>query len=200
MLTKQFTLGLTGGIGSGKTTVASMFADLGVSIVDTDVIARDICEPNGIAIPFILESFGQDYILSSGAMDRNKMRELVFTNPEQRVKLENILHPLIRQETELALIKADGIYNIIVIPLLVESSYWRENLPRILVIDCEEEIQIERVMKRNLFSREQVLSIMANQATRKERLRYAHDVIQSNASLDHIRQQVALLHEKYALF
>lgn len=197
MFVNLLSIGLTGGIGSGKTTVSDIFAKLGANIIDTDVIAHDICAPNGIAISEIKNQFGNSYIQSDGAMDRTKMRHLVFNDVQAKQQLEAILHPLIRQQTELAAQNSKGLYNIFVIPLLLESKQWLGKLDRILVIDCTEETQIVRVMKRNGFSREEVVSVMKNQVTRQERLKYADDLIHAEESIPHIRHQVEQLHQKY---
>jgi dephospho-CoA kinase len=192
-----FTLGLTGGIGSGKTTVANMFADLGASLIDTDLIAHQLTAPGGVAMPLIKKEFGPDFILESGAMDRSKMREHIFAHPEQKKRLEQILHPLIRAETEDAAKKADGDYPIFVVPLLVESGSWVQRVSRVLVIDCSEATQLLRVMSRNGMTQQQVLAIMQAQASREQRLQAADDVIVNEGDLSPIREQVRLLHEKY---
>lgn len=197
MSKRVFTLGITGGIGSGKTSVSNFFSEFGASIIDTDVIAHDLCKPNGIAISSIRSQFGESFIQDDGAMNRSKMRELIFNDAQAKQQLESILHPLIRQQTELMVSKSTGLYAILVIPLLIESKQWIDRLDRILVIDCEEETQILRVMRRNSFEREQVLQIMAMQVSRHERLQYADDVINTENNFAHIRQQVAQLHAKY---
>lgn len=194
---KRFTVGLTGGIGSGKTTVANMFADLGASLVDTDLIAHALTAKNGAAIEAISDTFGGDFILPSGAMDRAKMRQHVFGHPAEKIRLEAILHPLIRQETEAAANRASGPYTLFVVPLLVESGTWKQRVNRVLLVDCSEETQIARVMNRNGMTREQVLAIMQTQASRDQRLKAADDLIQSEATLDDIRIKVAHLHDKY---
>lgn len=197
MSTRVFTLGLTGGIGSGKTTIANMFADLGIQLVDTDQLAHQLTAPKGSAIPAIVATFGEQMLLSNGALDRDQMRELIFSDPEQKLRLEQILHPLIRQETEAALQQASSAYVIGVVPLLVESPTWTSRFDRILVVDCHEATQIARVVARSGLSEERVRSIMANQATRETRLSHADDVIVNEGDLTQIRQQVGLLHQKY---
>lgn len=197
MTGSTFTLGLTGGIGSGKTTVANMFADLGASLIDTDLIAHQLTAPGGVAMPLIKKEFGAEFILDSGAMDRSKMREHIFAHPEQKKRLEQILHPLIRAETEDAAKKADGDYPIFVVPLLVESGSWVQRVSRVLVIDCSEATQLLRVMSRNGMTQQQVLAIMQAQASREQRLQAADDVIVNEGDLSPIREQVRLLHEKY---
>lgn len=196
-MTGRFSVGLTGGIGSGKTTIANMFAKFGASIIDTDVIAHQLTQPGGLAMPSIREQFGDKYLTDDGAMDRTRMRELVFADNQQKQKLENILHPLIRQETEKAASLATGTYLIFVVPLLVESANWRNKVSRILVIDCEEQTQIRRVMARNNLSEEQVRSIMRAQASRQQRQEAADDLIFNDGDLSLISDQVRVLHEKY---
>jgi dephospho-CoA kinase len=197
MSKRGFTLGITGGIGSGKTSVSNFFAEFGASIIDTDVIAHELCKPNGMAMPLIKLNFGEDFIQADGAMNRSKMRELIFKDAQVKQQLESILHPLIRQQTELMATQSTGLYAILVIPLLIESKKWVNRLDRILVIDCKEETQIQRVMQRNGFNREQVLQIMATQVNRHERLQYADDLINTENDFATIRQQVEVLHKKY---
>ncbi len=197
MISQRFNIGLTGGIGSGKTTVANFFQDLGADIIDTDLLAHQLSAPNGGAIEQIRHAFGDSYIDSQGAMDRQRMRSLVFSNPEAKLKLEQILHPLIRSECERIAQLGTGTYPIFVVPLLIESGSWANRVSRILVIDCSEETQIHRVMQRNGFPRSQVESILQAQATRSQRIASANDVIDSEVSLVQIQQQVSELHQKY---
>ncbi|MFZ6718714.1 dephospho-CoA kinase [Undibacterium sp. Ji49W] len=196
----RFALGLTGGIGSGKTTIANILGELGAALIDTDVIAHQLTVPGGLAIPAILAQFGYELLTADGAMDRSAMRELVFSDPAQKHKLENILHPLIRQETEQAVSTATGSYLIFVVPLLVESGKWKSRVDRVLVVDCDEETQIQRVMSRNNLNREQVLAIMHNQASRQQRLAAADDVITNQGPLENIRAQVVQLHHQYLAY
>ena len=194
---RKFSVGLTGGIGSGKTTVADLFADLGATVIDTDAIAHALTLPGGIAIDPIRKKFGADFIDFSGAMDRPKMRAHVFANPEIKKQLEAVLHPLIRQECERAADEAVGPYVIFVVPLLIESGHWRERVSRILVVDCPEEVQIARVMTRNAMTRAQVLAIMATQAARAERLAIADDVLLNDGTAQSLTPEVARLHALY---
>ncbi|MFZ6766427.1 dephospho-CoA kinase [Undibacterium sp. Di26W] len=196
----RFALGLTGGIGSGKTTIANILGELGAALIDTDVIAHQLTVSGGLAIPSILTQFGDNLLTADGAMDRSAMRELVFSDPAQKHKLENILHPLIRQETEKAASTATGSYLIFVVPLLVESGNWKSRVDRVLVVDCDEETQIRRVMSRNSLNREQVLAIMHNQASRQQRLAAADDVIANQGPLEIIRTQVVQLHQQYLAY
>lgn len=197
MKAQPFTVGLTGGIGSGKTTVANMFAELGAYLVDTDLIAHALTKKNGAAISAIENAFGADFILPSGAMDREKMRQYVFSQPDEKKRLEAILHPLIREKTEAAAKESTGIYTIFVVPLLVESGSWKQRVSRVLVIDCSEQTQVQRVMNRNGMAQEQVLAIMQTQASREQRLKAADDVITSEGSLGKIQLEVRRLHDKY---
>ncbi|MFZ6710739.1 dephospho-CoA kinase [Undibacterium sp. TC9W] len=192
-----FSLGLTGGIGSGKTTIANMLGELGAALIDTDLIAHQLTVPGGLAIPAIRTQFGDAFIAADGAMDRAAIRQLVFADTAQKLKLEAILHPLIRTETERAANEATGDYRIFVVPLLVESGNWKQRVDRILVVDCDEETQIKRVMSRNQLSREQVEAIMRNQASRQARLAAADDVIVNNGDLKNISEEVLHLHELY---
>jgi len=196
-MNEHFSLGLTGGIGSGKTTVANMFGELGAALIDTDLIAHQLTIPGGLAIPEIRAQFGDEFIAADGAMDRAAIRQLVFANAEQKHKLEAILHPLIRSETERLAAEAKGDYRIFVVPLLVESGNWKQRVDRILVVDCDEETQIRRVMSRNQLSREQVEAIMQNQARRQDRLNAADDVIVNDGDLKNISEEVLRLHQQY---
>ncbi|NPT53528.1 dephospho-CoA kinase [Paraburkholderia elongata] len=194
----MFAVGLTGGIGSGKSTVADLFAALGVPLVDTDLIAHRITAPHGIAMPQIAAEFGDAFVAADGSLDRALMRTLVFSEDGARKRLEGITHPLIRAETEREQREAQGPYVIIVVPLLVESGSWKTRVNRVLTVDCSVETQISRVMSRNGFSREQVLAIIARQATREARLAAADDVIDNdNAPLDALKAQVEAQHRVY---
>ncbi|THC43989.1 dephospho-CoA kinase [Massilia sp. Mn16-1_5] len=192
-----FSVGLTGGIGSGKTTVADMFGALGASLVDTDAIAHALTAPHGSAMPAILAEFGDTFATPQGALDRAKMRELVFTDPGARARLEGILHPRIREATAAAAAIATGPYVIFVVPLLIESGTWRERVTRILAVDCPEETQVARVMARNNLSETQVRAIMAAQVTRAQRLAGADDVVLNDDGLAALTPQVERLHAFY---
>ncbi|MFM0735639.1 dephospho-CoA kinase [Paraburkholderia xenovorans] len=194
----MFVVGLTGGIGSGKSTVADLFAAEGVPLVDTDLIAHRITAPHGIAMPLIAAEFGEAFVAADSSLDRARMRTLVFSDEGARKRLENITHPLIRAETEREQREARGPYVIVVVPLLVESGTWKTRVNRVLTVDCSVETQISRVMRRNAFSREQVLAIIARQATREARLAAADDVVDNdNTSLDALTSQVGVLHRMY---
>lgn len=194
----MFVVGLTGGIGSGKSTVADLFAAHGVPLVDTDVIAHRITAPHGIAMREIAAQFGPEFVAADGSLDRARMRALVFSDERARKRLEAITHPLIRAETEREQREAQGPYVIVVVPLLVESGSWKGRVNRVLCVDCSVETQIARVMARNGFSRDQVLAIIARQATREARLAAADDVIvNDDAPLDRLRLQVDAQHRTY---
>lgn len=194
---RRFSVGLTGGIGSGKTTVANLFADRGASIVDTDAIAHSLAACDGMAIPEIRVQFGASYIDADGSLNRARMRELVFSDPGARIRLEAIMHPLIRQEADRAMVQAPGDYVIFVVPLLVESPRWRKRVNRILVVDCPEELQIRRVVERNAMSESQVRAIMAAQARREDRLAAADDVIVNDDGTSKLIPQIDRLHQLY---
>ncbi|MCE3603365.1 dephospho-CoA kinase [Massilia sp. P8910] len=196
----KFKVGLTGGIGCGKTAVSDRFAALGASIIDTDLIAHALTVPGGAAMDALLHEFGPAFVTADGALDRMRMRELVFSDPPAKARLEAILHPRIRAATAAAAAVATGAYLIYVVPLLIESGGWRERVARVLVIDCPEELQIARVMRRNAMSEAQVRAIMANQVSRAERLAAADDVLTNDGSLEALDHQIALLHAKYLAF
>jgi dephospho-CoA kinase len=193
----SFVVGLTGGIGSGKSAAASEFERLGAVLVDTDAIAHELTQPGGQAISEVERIFGPDVIGPSGAMDRNKMRERVFADPVARKALEALLHPLIREESRARIAAARGPYVIHVVPLLIESADYRSRVDRILVIDSPEELQVERVRARSGLSADEVRAIVASQATRAARLAAADDVIENRGTIDALRKQVAAFHEKY---
>ena len=190
-------IGLTGGIGSGKSTVADAFAALGAGIVDTDQIAHSLTTPNGAAMPAILAEFGPTVADATGAMDRSAMRQLVFSDPLARRRLEAILHPMIGAESTRALEAIGGPYRIVVVPLLVEGRHWRSRVDRILVVDCPRALQIERVIQRSGLAREQIEAILDAQATREERLSQADDVIDNSGSPEALTSQINALHIAY---
>jgi len=193
----RFSIGLTGGIGSGKSAVADMFAARGAAIIDTDVLAHRLTAPGGDAIEAIRAAFGDDFITADGAMDRARMRNHVFAAPDEKRRLEAILHPRIRAETERAAAELPGDYVMFVVPLLIESGAWRERVDRILVVDCPEELQVARVMRRSGLTEPQVRAIMAAQVSRATRLAAADDVIRNDADLAALVPQVEQLHARY---
>lgn len=192
-----FSIGLTGGIGCGKSTVANIFAELGAAIIDTDVIAHSLTAPEGMAIGAIRAAFGERFITPEGAMDRAAMRALVFHDVAARKQLEAILHPLIREETARAVDTTPGIYPIFVVPLLLESAQWRNRTTRIVVVDCSEETQIARVMARSKMTREEVVAIMAAQTSRAIRLEKADDIIHNDGETQALQPQIVELHRQY---
>ncbi len=195
----SFVVGLTGGIGSGKSAAAERFAALGVAIVDTDAIAHELTASQGAGIAPIRTVFGAGVITAAGALDRSVMRQRVFAEPAARTRLEAILHPLIRTESEARcrLSKADFPYVLLVVPLLVEAGNYRERVDRVCVVDCPEEVQIARVIQRSRLTRAEVRSIMAAQASRGSRLAAADDVIDNTQGLAELDAQVVALHERY---
>ena len=194
---KKISVGLTGGIGSGKSAVATLFSDRGASIIDTDAISHELTAAGGDAMPEIAKIFGDTFLTSEGALNRPAMRELVFTDHAARSQLESILHPLISQKTLSLANQVNGLYLIFVVPLLAESGRWKDRVDRILVIDCDEELQIERVMRRNHLFAEQVRAIMATQVSRTLRLAAADDVLVNDRSLESLAEEVERLHQRY---
>ncbi len=190
-------IGLTGGIGSGKTTAAKFFAALGADVVDTDAIAHELTQPQGAAIPAIRKIFSEKFITAEGALNRKEMRTLVFSDDGSRRKLEAILHPLIRIEVARRAAFFSTPYAMIVVPLLLETGGYREIIQRILVVDCNEQRQIARAMARTGLDERTARAIIATQLSRKERLLRADDVIANDADTSHLRQQVDALHKKY---
>ncbi|MYN16126.1 dephospho-CoA kinase [Rugamonas sp. FT107W] len=197
MTTLPFTIGLTGGIGSGKSTVADLFAARGASIVDTDQIAHSLTAPGGAAMPAIVAEFGPEFADAAGALDRARMRALVFADAGAKARLEAILHPRIRDAALAAAAAATGSYVIFAVPLLVESGTWRARVTRVLAVDCPEEVQIARVMARNNLPESQVRAIMAAQASRQQRLDAADDVIENGDGIEALAPQIDRLHDLY---
>lgn len=190
-------VGVTGGIGSGKSTVAALFQELGAAIVDTDAIAHEITRPGQAALEAIRVRFGEEYLGADGALYRGRMRALVFSDPAARRDLEAILHPLIRTETADRVARAEAPYVLLLIPLLVESGGYPELVNRVLVVDCDEQLQIERTQRRSGLTEEQVRAIIAAQASRARRLALADDVIDNNGPLGVLQEQVRRLHARY---
>jgi len=198
----SYVVGLTGGIGSGKSAVADLFAARGIRVIDTDAIAHALTAPGGGAMPTLCAEFGTTVATSDGALDRAAMRALVFKDASARKRLEGILHPLIRDESErlLAAAATHSPYAIIMVPLLIESGSYRKRVNRIAVVDCAETTQIARVMSRNGLGREEVERILAAQASRAERLAAADDVIDNDGGLDALPPQIERLHQQYLAF
>jgi dephospho-CoA kinase len=193
---QPFRVALTGGIASGKSTVADRFAALGVPVIDTDVIAREVVEPGQPALAAITAAFGHEVLDAEGRLDRRRMRAQIFADPDARRRLEAILHPAIRAEMERQSRAAGGAYQVLVIPLLAEGGR-RDHVDRVLLVDVPEALQVERLMTRDGVSREQAQASLAAQATRAARLALADDVVQNTGRVDDLRGQVAALHEKY---
>jgi dephospho-CoA kinase len=193
----KLVIGVTGGIGSGKSSAARLFAEHGAGLVDTDAVALALTQPGQPAMREIAQRFGAEYLTPSGALDRPRMRERAFSDPEAKRALEGILHPLIRAEVAKQVKAAQAPYVLVLIPLLVEIGGSRELVERVLVVDVDEEVQIARTMARSALSEEQVRAIMRTQASRERRLAAADDIIDNNGDLEALRTQVHALHGRY---
>lgn len=195
-MSARLVVGLTGGIGSGKSAVTAEFERLGVPVVDADIVAREVVMPGTEGLAEVVAAFGADVLGADGMLDRKKLRLLVFDDDGQRKRLEGILHPRIRDRIRHKLEAVNTPYCILCVPLLVERQGY-ENVDRILVIDCSEELQITRVMARDNLTRLQVEAIMRTQATREQRLALADDVIENSGGLDELRAPITELHAKF---
>jgi dephospho-CoA kinase len=191
-----FRIALTGGIASGKTTVANLFAGLGVPLIDTDLIARQVVEPGQPALAEVAIAFGPDVLDADGRLDRRRMRERIFSDPLAKQRLEAILHPAIRAAMERQSREAVGPYQVLVIPLLTEGKR-RDQVDRVLLVDVPEELQIQRLMMRDGVTHDQAEASLKAQATRAERLAMADDVIRNTGRVDDLQVEVAKLHAKY---
>ena len=191
-----YTVALTGGIGSGKSTVADAFSCLGINVIDADILARQVVEPGTPALAAITEHFGHHILTPEGALNRRELRERIFANPEEKAWLNALLHPLIQQETQRQLRQATSPYALWVVPLLLENKLY-ERADRVLVVDVSRETQLLRTMQRDNVSREHAENILAAQATREARLAVADDVINNNGTPDAIASDVARLHAHY---
>ena len=189
-----FRIGLTGGIASGKSTVADMFSDLGIAIIDTDIIAREIVESGQPALEDIRDRFGEGVIDAAGNLLRRALRKIVFDDEQARLDLESILHPRIGAEVKRQADAADGPYQIIVVPLLV-GSVLLKFVDRVLVVDCDEDVQIQRLLQRDAETVEQAKKILSVQASRGERLEIADDVVRNDGALRDSKRQVADLNQ-----
>ncbi|MGI9343496.1 MAG: dephospho-CoA kinase [Gammaproteobacteria bacterium] len=189
-------IGLTGGIASGKTLVADCFAELGIPVIDTDQVARDIVEPGQPALRDIRRAFGDEILTTDGRLDRRRMRALVFADADRRTELEAILHPRIRSETAARVAAAQGPYVIVVVPLLVETGF-DGMTDRVLVVDCPVAMQRARLLERDAENPAQVERILAAQASRAERLTAADDIVDNSGDIDATQDQVRQLHERY---
>ena len=194
-------VGLTGGIGSGKSTVAAMLADCGAAVIDSDAIARAVTAPGGTAIGPIARQFGAAFVTPEGAMDRDAMRRLVFADAQAKSQLEAIVHPLVGEETSRQAAKANSACVVFDVPLLVESGRWRQRVDQVLVVDCSEATQIARVMARNGWSREAVQQVIAGQAGRDRRLAAADICIYNDEllSLAALKVMVRELAQRFGL-
>ncbi|MFZ2162934.1 MAG: dephospho-CoA kinase [Sideroxyarcus sp.] len=193
----NYLVGLTGGIGSGKSTVADMFAALGARIIDTDLISRQLTQAGGAAIPSIREAFGAGVINTQGALDRAEMRKLIFSHPNKKQRLESILHPLIlAQAKQQATSPTDAPYTLVVVPLLFENRHYSDWLHRVITVDCPEDVQIGRTMQRSQLDESAVRAIMAQQLNREARLTLSDEKIINNGSLDDLEKQVVGMHRR----
>ena len=190
-------IGLTGGIASGKSIATQRFTELGVPVIDADVVARRVVEPGQPGLDQVVQRFGPGVLEASGKLDRRALRELIFKNPSSRQALDAILHPLIRAAMELGAADAKGPYLVMAIPLLIESGRARERVNRVLVVDVDEAQQLERVQARDGSSTEEARAILASQARREARLAAADDVLENSGSVADLRQAVDVLHKKY---
>ena len=196
MSTRPFRVGLTGGIASGKSTAAKFFGALGVPIIDTDQLARDVVEPGQPPLERLVERFGSSILTPDGHLDRPALRTIAFSDAKARADLEALLHPAIGAAAEARSAEAGGVYQILVIPLLVEKSLGTQ-LDRVLVVDCDEELQIRRLQARDGSTLEQGRAILNAQTSRAARLKAAHDVIKNDGDMSAVRDQVATLHARY---
>lgn len=192
----MLTIGLTGGIGSGKSTVANLFNALGVPVYDTDIIARKLVEPGQPALEEIIATFGKDIIDAKGHLDRQKLKQRIFASDEAKDKLEKILHPRIRESLLAKINNCTAPYCIAVIPLLVEK-HWQTVVDRVLLVDVSEETQIQRTQQRDQLTESAVKRIVGSQATRAQRLAVADDVINNDITPDKLQAEIQRLHEKY---
>lgn len=193
----SYRVGLTGGIGSGKSTVAALFAALGVPVIDTDVISHQLTQPNGEAIPAIRSVFGNEYIDNSGALGRAKMRQLVFADNTAKVSLETILHPLIFAEVQTQAESCSAPYVLIVVPLLFETANFRDSMDRTLTVDCNDETQIARISKRKGMNESAARTIMSQQLSRTQRLAQSDDTINNEGDIAMLKGQVDKLNQRY---
>jgi dephospho-CoA kinase len=196
MTSRSFRVGLTGGIASGKSTAAKFFGALGVPIIDTDQLARDVVEPGQPPLERLVERFGPSILTEDGHLDRPALRNIVFSDPKARADLEALTHPAIGAATEARSAEAGGIYQVLVIPLLVEKSLGSQ-LDRVVVVDCDEELQIRRLQARDGSTLEQGRAILNAQTSRAARLKAAHDVIRNDGDMSAVRDQVEKLHARY---
>lgn len=191
-----FRVGLTGGIASGKSTVSQLFAAHGIDIIDADIIARELCQPGKVAYHTIVERFGKQFLLEDGQLNRPALRELIFSDPQSRQQLENILHPAIRQQMFQQADKSNSPYCILVIPLLIEANL-QSSVDRVLVVNVDSQSQLSRLQKRDKLSAAQASQQIAAQLGPAQRLQYADDIIDNSAANDSLKFQVSQLHALY---
>jgi dephospho-CoA kinase len=196
MSSRPYRVGLTGGIASGKSTAAKFFGALGVPIIDTDQLARDVVEPGQPPLERLVERFGPGILTEDGHLDRPALRNIVFSDPKARADLEALTHPAIGAAVEARSTELGGVYQILVLPLLVEKNLGSQ-LNRVLVVDCDEELQIRRLQSRDGSTLEQARAILNAQASRSTRLKAAHDVIKNEGDMSAVREQVEQLHARY---
>lgn len=192
----MFRIGLTGGIASGKSTVADVFTELGAAVVDTDAVAREVVAPGESGLEAVATEFGPDILLPNGELDRRALRSIVFRDPQRRETLESILHPLIRARTLQMIASLEAPYVVVVVPLLLETGF-AELVERILVVDCPEAQQLERLRQRDDVGESEAQAMLAAQTDRQTRLSRADDVIDNSGSIESTRAQVRALHERY---
>lgn len=192
-----FCVGVTGGIGSGKSRAAALFGELGADVVDSDDISREMTAAGGGAMPAIVAAFGSEVAAADGSLDRARMRRLVFEKPEARKQLESILHPRIRKLARDRVMASAARYVLLVVPLLLETGGYRDLIRRVLVVDCDESLQISRTMQRSNLDADAVRAIMAAQLPRRERLAGADDIIYNDGDVEQLRVQVTNLHQRY---
>jgi len=195
--TQKLMVGLTGGIGSGKSTVAQLFAELGIAVIDADRIAREVVQPGSAALQAIVDRFGNTLLQTDGTLDRQQLKTLIFNDAKQRQWLEQLLHPLIRQQMQTAVEQRTSPYYILVIPLLVEAADPHPLVNRVLVVDAPQALQIERIQQRDQLTPQQINSILQSQVSREARLAAADDVIVNDQGLDELKQHVQHLHNIY---
>lgn len=192
-----YCIGLTGGIGSGKSSAAKLFQELGAAVIDTDEISHELTRAGGAALAMIREQFGAECLAADGSMDRAAMRRLIFQDPAAKKKLEAILHPMIRSTVKARIAQTGAPYALIAVPLLLETGAYKNFIDRILVVDCDEALQVERTMRRSKLTASEVRAIMAAQLPRQERLARADDVLRNDNDMAALRSQVAALHARY---
>jgi dephospho-CoA kinase len=192
----MLTVGLTGGIGCGKTTVSNLFIELGIPVIDADDIAHQLVRPGQPALQTIVKQFGSTFLLANGELNRDKLRSHIYNHADEKAKLESIMHPLVYDEMQRELNKLNSTYGILSIPLLFETNF-HHRVDEVVVIDCDETTQIERVKHRDNLSIEEIKSIISSQCTRSFRIKNADEIINNNGPLETLTQQVQTLHKKF---